>query len=195
MTYTLRLFTTEKRVPSIPQLQQEMSTVFPAIPLIPENPGQYPWEQILVRDPENRDLALLCRIPLTDSPLAEARKEKLKEEIRYGRPLSGARWLEKYFRKITTLYEIHPMEEVQSHKGWEVLLHLRLSLWEQVRGIFHTRDEGFTNPQGDLILWEYPPSATGVVSAAVYRFGQFRSFSLNLASPSHRAAFLKGEKP
>ncbi|MCW7754628.1 hypothetical protein OOT00_11595 [Desulfobotulus sp. H1] len=195
MTYSLRLLTPSRRIPAIHQLQQDINIAWPHASLIPEAPARHPWEQILVRLRTIGDLGLVCRVPLTGEPRAIARRQKLIQDMQQGRPLSAVRWLQRYMDKSLYLYEIHPTEEVQVLHGWETLLSLRLALWEQVRGIFHTRDEGFTNPAGDLILWEYPPSATGTVPAAVYHAGRFRSFSLNLASPAQRNAFLKGKKP
>lgn len=195
MAYCLRILTPQETPPSLPRLMGDLQLSWPGLRLIPEGSETRPWEQILVQLADGTDLALLCCILLDKHPVALARKKHLLEEVAQGRPVSAARWLKGYIGKVRMLYEIHPMEEVHLSHGWDILLSLRLALWEQVRGIRHTRDEGFTNPEGDLILWQYPPSATGLVPAAVYRFGRFRSFSLNLASPRHRQAFFQGKQP
>ncbi|MDY0162101.1 hypothetical protein [Desulfobotulus sp.] len=195
MAYSLRILTPRNHTPSLGQLQADLASAFPGMELLPEDDAPPSWSTLLVRHPDGEDLALLCRVALDATPAGLARQGRIREEVRSGRPVSAARWLDRYLKKVRVLYEIHPMEEVNFSQGWDILLALRLSLWEQVRGILHTRDEGFTNPAGDLILWQYPASATGVVPAAIYRFGHFRSFSLNLASPRHRHAFFQGKIP
>lgn len=195
MPTVLRVLSVRETIPSLTRLRLRLKEAGLTADLIPVEGEDADWSQILILHQDAGEIGILNRLCVKTVAAAKSKRDHLRARASAGRPRRAARWLRRHIRSVSTIYEIQPLDGAGRDSGWEILQEIRLEIWETARGILHTEGEGFTSPAGDLILWEYPSTATGTVPAAIRRFGRFRSFRLNVSSPAHRRAFLAGKPP
>ncbi|MGM0418882.1 MAG: hypothetical protein ACQEQS_09185 [Thermodesulfobacteriota bacterium] len=126
-------------------------------------------------------------------------KFKLDNIIEYAcekKPLKSAKWVKKYLKKTSVLYEFIPLADLETEEDWEIFSLLYIEAWAYLRGIFQIKNEGFTNESGDIIFWDFPYDATGSRTAALRTFtGRWKTFELDIEDNSQKNKFLKGKIP
>ncbi len=55
--------------------------------------------------------------------------------------------------------------------------------------------EGFSNEDGDHVLWQFSEDVSGLWWMAVYREGAWCPFQMDLGNAEHRSAFFEGRVP
>ena len=148
---------------------------------------------LLVTHEDGGEICMVSRIACDGRDSATRKKAALIRQAETGFPQAGARRTAAWLKSATQIFEIHLLEDVYRAPGWEVATLIRRQLIETTRGIRHTDFEGFTNPEGRLVVCEYPESATDRIEAAVWKWGRWRPRSVHLANAGERARFLAGK--
>jgi hypothetical protein len=151
--------------------------------------------QIIVKKNETELIIIIELLP----EKKEEDKLKLKKIIEYCEtklPAKNMKWVKKYLSKTKLLYEFIPLSGFESEEDFEILSLVIREAWVNSRGILQYINEGFTNESGDLVLWDYPYSITGIRSAALKDFtGRWKTFEMTLESLEQRKKFFKGKLP
>jgi hypothetical protein len=80
--------------------------------------------------------------------------------------------------------------------GWDSTHAIQEEIRDSVGGIFQADHEGFSNEDGDHILWEFDDSVTGPWNMAVLGpDGDWIPFEMELGDRRQREAFWAGEVP
>jgi len=112
------------------------------------------------------------------------------------RPVNAVKWVKKYLKKVKIVYAFIPVMDYEKDYNWTIFSELFIEVKAALGGIVQIKDEGFTNESGDIVVWEYPDSATGIQTMAVRKFpGIWKRFDMNLASIDQRKKFLSGKVP
>ena len=94
------------------------------------------------------------------------------------------------------IYAFQLLSGTDIRDGWDALHALKSYIWKQVGGILQADLEGFSNEQGQHILWQFSEKVDGEWDMAVLdRDGKWVSFTMDLGNLEHRRAFLDGKVP
>ena len=154
------------------------------------------WSEILIKLPGGDPIAVLERNPVAPGELAEEEIQEFLEEIEDARPSSAVRWLAAYLPRIKVIYAFQVLSTVDQGDGWSILEAVRTAVWSVCGGIIQADAEGFSNEEGDHILWQFCEDVSGPSSMAVLNAdGSWSQFEMELGDPAQRAAFLAGRVP
>jgi hypothetical protein len=135
----------------------------------------------------------LERNPVEDGSVGADEVEEFLEEIAKAKPASAAKWLADYLPRVKVVYALQLFGQ-ESHRA--VIDAVRSLVWNQGPGIFQADLEGFSNEDGDHILWQFSDRVTGPWWMAVLdTHGKWQRFEMDLGNPEHRKAFRAGRLP
>jgi len=155
------------------------------------------WEQVLLRDETGEEVALVERNGVTPGSLAEAELAEFAEVMPESQPVTGAQWLLKYFPIVQAIYAFQLLLwGLDQANGWQVVWTVQRGLKERLGGIFQADGEGFSNPEGYHILWQFSEDAEGKWSMAILNDqDEWVPFEMDLGNRAHREAFRSGRIP
>ncbi len=164
--------------------------------LIVEEGNEQEWSQLLLRHKNGPEIALVERDPVTPGDLGAQEIEELKSEIQSARPQRAVEWLKHYFSHVKTIYSLQPMSGADVNDGWFAVQRVEAYFWKKFGGILQADNEGFTNREGQHVLWQFYGPQEGELEAAVMDdTGRWLSFVMDMADPEQVAAFQRGEVP
>jgi|HubBroStandDraft_1064217.scaffolds.fasta_scaffold167534_2 hypothetical protein len=153
------------------------------------------WSMLEVRAERGAKLAEIERNRVMPGKLAQQELDEFREIIRAHQPLSAVKWLDKYFGRITVVYAFRVLDAALLEDNFEIISALKAVIWARVGGLLQNDQEGFSNDNGDHILWQFPDDVTGDKYCAVLENGVWVRFRMDLGDPFQRMAFRAGEVP
>lgn len=153
------------------------------------------WEQLVILDGQNRELALLDRRPASRGTPGRKGIERFIGQIGPLRPKSGAAWLSRYLKRVKVIYTLQVISDAMAEEGWRIVTELQREIFETAGGVLQEDGAGFTNDLGFNILWQFPDGMRGRWPFAVRRLGQWIAFEMDVENAKQRQAFLGGRVP
>jgi len=149
-----------------------------------------------VRAENGAKLAQIERNRVVPGKLAQAELDEFREIIRAHQPLSAVQWLDKYFGRITVVYAFRVLGAALLEDNFEIVSALKTAIWGRTGGLLQNDEEGFSNDNGDHILWQFPEEVSGDKYCAVLDGGgSWQRFRMDLGDHFQRMAFWAGEVP
>jgi hypothetical protein len=153
------------------------------------------WSMLEVMTERGVRLVQIERNRVVRGKLAQQELEEFRVIIRAHQPLSAVQWLEAYFGRITVVYAFRVLDAALLEDNFEIVSTLKTAIWGRTGGLLQNDQEGFSNENGDHILWQFPDDITGDKYCAVLDNGVWVRFRMDLGDPFQRMAFWAGEVP
>ena len=154
------------------------------------------WSMLEVRAERGVRLVQIERNRVVPGKLAQQELDEFREIIREHQPLSAVQWLDRYFGRITVVYAFRVLDAALLEDNFEIVSALKTEIWGRTGGLLQNDLEGFSNDNGDHILWQFPDDVTGDKYCAVLDDkGSWQRFRMDLGDPFQRMAFWAGEVP
>jgi hypothetical protein len=166
------------------------------VELIEENSDQAAWVQSILRHKDGTEIAVVERNPVILGELGADEIGEFVDEVQDAQPASASKWLVEYLSRVAVIYAFQLLSGTDIKGGWTAVHALQSYIRKQVGGIFQADMEGFSNEQGQHILWQFNEDVGGVWDMAVLdRDGKWVAFTMDLGNLEHRQAFLDGRVP
>lgn len=166
------------------------------IELVEEAADQGGWSQLVMRHRDDADIAIVERDPVIPGELGADEIGEFVDEVQDSQPASASKWLAEYLPSVAVIYAFQLLDGTDIKDGWSAVHALQSYIWKQVGGILQADSEGFSNEQGQYILWQFNEGVDGKWNMAVLdRDGKWVAFTMDLGNPEHRRAFLDGKVP
>lgn len=167
-----------------------------AIELNEEGSGQAGWSQLILRHRDGTEIAVIERNPVIPGELGAEEIGEFVDEVQDAQPASASKWLAEYLPSVAVIYAFQLLGGTDIKGGWNAVHALQSYIWKQVGGILQADSEGFSNEQGQHILWQFNEDVDGEWDMAVLdRDGKWVAFTMDLGNLDHRRAFLDGRVP
>jgi hypothetical protein len=161
-----------------------------------ESCAPHKWSMIAVQAENGPMLSQIERNHVVPGKLAHAELQEFREIIRAHQPLSAVNWLDKYFDRITVVYAFRILDAALLEDNFEIVSTLKTAIWARTGGLLQNDEEGFSNDNGDHILWQFPDEVSGDKYCAVLDGqGNWQRFRMDLSDHFQRMAFWAGEVP
>jgi len=168
----------------------------PEFELIVEEGDDQGWSQLLLRHKDAEEIALIERDPVKPGELGELELDELTHEMEHSRPTRAVEWLKHYFSHVKMVYSMQPMSGADVNDGWSAIGRVQAYLWKKFGGILQADNEGFTNREGQHILWQFHGKQEGELEVAVMNdAGQWTTHMIDMADLQQVEAFQRGEVP
>ena len=139
------------------------------------------WTELLLTGAS--DIAAIERNLVSPGSLGEEEIEEFLEEIESARPKSAARWLSEYLPRVQVICAFQLLGSQSEEAGSALYLVLQ-ALKEATDGIIQADNEGFSNPDGSHILWQFADNVEGPWQMAVLADdGGWLTFRMELRRP------------
>lgn len=168
----------------------------PAVEINEEGSNRSGWSQLILRHNDGTEIAIVERNPVVPGELGAEEIGEFIDEVQDARPASASRWLADYLPSVAVIYAFQLLGGTDVRDGWNAVHALRSYIWKQVGGISQADLEGFSNEQGQHILWQFSETVEGEWDMAVLDSdGKWVAFTMDLGNPEQRRAFLDGTVP
>ncbi len=176
---------------------QEMRTVLgPKFELMVEEGDEQDWRQLLLKHTEGPEIALIERDPVLEGELGAEEIAEQMEEIQQFQPSSAAEWLRNYLPKVKVVYAMQLLSGTEVDDGWSAVHRTQAYLWKKFGGILQADNEGFSNREGQHILWQFHGEQSGELDVAVLDVdGRWIPFTIDMGDREQVEAFRRGEIP
>ena len=153
------------------------------------------WSEITLRHPDDGPAITVIRLRVGE--LAAGYAAEAIENLAEAQPSVNAEWVIDFLRGVKTVYSFQILSGTGFGHGWECVRGLQAELREVFDGIMHAESEGFCDPEGYHLTWEFSRRVSGEWWMALYdpRTGNFRRFAIELGDAEHRKAFRAGRVP
>jgi hypothetical protein len=149
-----------------------------------------------IRHTDGPEITVIERNPVVEGQLGTEEVQEFIEEVDNCKPESAARWLRNYLPKVRVIYAFQLLSGTDVNDGWGAVHRLQSYIWNKTGGILQADGEGFSNPDGYQILWQFSDTVKGPWNVAVIdRQSKWIPFEMDLGDPVHREAFWSGRVP
>jgi hypothetical protein len=154
------------------------------------------WEQAFVsprKAPKSGVLTIERNTVTKRDALAAEELAELDAELKTALPRSGAKWVRAFLKTVKTIYavQLHAAATENGAAVEAIVEGLRVA----TRGIVQADGNGFSNHDGDLVVWQFPEHAQGEWTMAVLRSGVWQRFTMEVSDRRARHQFLGGSVP
>lgn len=199
MSYYVRVLTPEKRPITADAVRAALAELGrPDLTLVvDETEDEKDWTAIVAYTEQGEPIGLLTRDAVSDrDSLAQEELEDFQDELKDAAPKSGAVWVQKYLKRVETIYAVQLMAAAFTEAGDGVPGLILEAIRGEVGGIIQGDGEGFSNEDGDQIVWQYDDDIDGEWVMAVQNADHaWTRFVMDRGNPQARAAFLEGRVP
>ena len=195
MGYYIRVLTPSDRVPTPGELQATLDGERRRARVTVEAGTPEAWEQIVLSHADGREIASIERDVAARGLVGSDEIREFIEELDDGEPKSSAEWLREYLPRVRTIYAFQVLSGADVRNGWASIHALIACLHSSLGGIIQADGEGFSNENGDHILWQFDDDVRGKWWMALLQDGKWVRFRMNLGNLKQRAAFMRGEIP
>jgi hypothetical protein len=128
-------------------------------------------------------------------PLFEDELEEFRNEIAGCEPKTAIPWLQSFFDQTKVIYAFEILKDAQKDNNFDVIDAVIDVIMAKTGGISQADGEGFSNDEGDHILWQFDDEEIeGEWNCAVMdNKGKWQKFSMELSDPKHQKAFKSGK--
>lgn len=195
MAHYVRFLTPSSRVLSVAVLKKVLLNESCKATITVESGSSKEWNQLVVANPKGDELVAIERNPVAPGSLGAAELQEFLNEIEGEKPECGVAWLRTYLPEVKAIYAFQILKCFDVPNGEKPFYAILEAFRSKLKGIIQGDREGFTNEQGDQVVWQFTSSAKGPWSVALYRDGDWVRFEVELSNRRHRDAFLRGEIP
>ncbi len=199
MSYYVRVLTPERRPITADAVRAGLAALDrPDVTLvIDETEDETDWTAIVAYTETGEPIGLLTRDAVADADsLAKGEIEDFQEELKDAAPKSGAAWVRHYLKTVQTIYAVQLLSAAFTEQGEGVAGLLLEAIRAEVGGIIQGDGEGFSNENGDQIVWDYNDDIDGEwVMAVLDADRTWVRFVMDRGDQAARAAFLDGRIP
>ena len=189
MSQVIRVLSESDQLPPLEELRRILPDGFEVV--VTEGDEQN-WRGLLLRRQRGETVAVIDRKRLQQGEAVQ----ELALRLNNGRPTRAAEWLKHYLSHVTTIYALEPVAGVQIEDGWLALQMVHAYLWKKFGGILQADGEGFTNREGQHVLWQFEAPQTGELEAAVMDdAGHWQAFTMDMGDQEQVEAFQRGDVP
>jgi hypothetical protein len=186
----IRVLSESELVPSLDELRRLLPGGFE---VAVENGVQQDWSRLLLR---HRDGAPVARVERELVSNESSVVQELSRGIEEARPRRAVEWLKHYLAHVKTVYSFEPLHATKVKDGVLALQMAQAYFWKRFGGILQADDEGFTNREGQHVLWQFHGPQQGELEAAVMDDrGRWVAFTIDMGDPEQVEAFRSGEVP
>lgn len=154
------------------------------------------WTQAAIEHTDGTAIASVERTPVIQGELGGQEIQEFLEDIQDAQPASAAHWLSRYLPNVKVIYAFQILSGTEVRNGWQAVHIVRETIWRHVGGILQADGEGFSNEEGNHILWQFSDEVDGPWSMAVLDGdGKWVKFEMDLGNRDQRQAFLEGRIP
>lgn len=154
------------------------------------------WSRFELRNDDEELLATIVRDAVKGDGLGKEELDEFRETILEFQPASAAKWLNSFFDQVAVIYALQVTEAGLEEDNYPVVIATQECIWDKVKGILHADEEGFSNEDGYLILWQFADDIDGPWNCAVLdAAGEWQQFSMELGDKAQRKAFKEGIVP
>jgi hypothetical protein len=154
------------------------------------------WENLHLLHDTGGAIAALEFNPVAPGTLGEEEIREFLESTSGDWPKCGAQWLEAFLPRVKAIYAFQVLHGAGKFEdGWEAIGVLMELIRQSGAGITQADGEGFSNMEGDHILWQFSEGASGTRRMAVLKDGLWTSFIMEMGNTEQREAFLCCEVP
>ena len=192
MGYYIRILGKSLAAPTLLELQQ---AAVPAVLEDGDGAGDG-WDELTLKHKSGLPIAVIEKNPVIAGKLGADELQEFIDEVSYYKPDSAAAWLKNFLTGIRVIYAFQLLSGTDVDDGLAVLYRVYGLLWRQAGGILQADGEGFSNEEGNTILWQFSESVTGPWNFAILaQEGRWVSFEMDLGNQEDREAFWRGEIP
>jgi hypothetical protein len=192
MGYYIRVLGKKLDLVSLPTLQQEAS---PALLEADDGIGD-DWKALILKHKDGDDIVCIEKNPVVAGELGAEELEEFIEEVSQYPPASAATWLTEYLKEVRVIYSFQVLHGAYSDGGFELLHKVYAKVWNTAGGILQADGEGFSNEDGNTVLWQFSDDVSGSWNVAVLGNDEkWVSFEMDLGNTAQREAFWRGEVP
>jgi hypothetical protein len=157
------------------------------------------WRKIELRwAPDDADSDSLAEQPFAtlyreSDPTAVARElSSMSDALEGVEPRSGSQWVVDHLRDVKTIYRFTPHSG--DEEALDALRAVLIGIQNETRGLVYAEGEGWSNPDGDQITWEFSEQGNeGEWWVAVLNdAGEWQSYWIELSDPADQRAFREG---
>jgi hypothetical protein len=158
------------------------------------------WRQIHVTDPDGGWLFDFERYPVTESRLWADDLDFFRGWLGVVEPVVNTQWVQQYLTRVQTVYTFRCSNSAPDsnldlvNEIVDVLRHDDENVGGE-SGLLYAELEGWSNPNGHHITWEFSDRASGPWWMALRRDDGWDTFQMELGNRAHRRAFKAGKVP
>lgn len=193
MAQHIRVLSESDQIASLEELRKVLPDGFG---VVVEDGDEQNWRQLLLRHREGAEVALIERDLVQPGEPGELEIGELMQEIEDARSQRTVEWLKHYLSHVKTVYSMQPLSGAAMNEGWSALYRAQAYFWKKFGGILQADNEGFTNREGQHVLWQFHGPQMGEIEAAVMNdAGEWTSFTMDMGDPEQVGAFRRGKVP
>ncbi len=197
MGYYIRVLASSTKVPRVSALRRDLRECgFADLELQLLAGKESTWTQLDLLHPDETPICSIERDPVKKGALGEAEIEEFIDEIQDCKPASAVAWLEAYLPKVKCIYALQLFSGTDKGDGWDAVHLVMDEIRDTTGGIIQADGEGFSNEQGQHILWQFDKGPKGKWTMAVLNAKKrWVPFVMELSNKKHREAFKAGKVP
>jgi hypothetical protein len=163
------------------------------------------WDTFEVVDLQAGEVVLLVEYnPVAEGELGYEEIEEFREEVKELKPANGAYWLGLCFDLIKSIYSFqHLSNDKARENGFLAADLIKDLISAHSKSIFQADFEGFTNFEGDYVVWGFSDQVKGKASMALLKefnptdvmASSWESFELETSDQQSKKRFLEGKHP
>jgi hypothetical protein len=191
--FYIRVFGESDGIAPLPEVRTVLGERFE---LVVEEGNETDWQQLLLKHRGGPEIALVERDPVGSNGLGREEIVEQLNEIQHYQPRSAAEWLVAYLPRVKVIYAMQLLSGTDVDDGWAAVLRVQAYFWKKFGGILQADNEGFTNREGQHILWQFHGEQQGELNVAILnQDGAWVPFTIDMSDAEHVAAFCRGEIP
>jgi hypothetical protein len=154
------------------------------------------WRSLILKHAAGSEIAFIEKNPVVPGELGADELQEFIDEVTEYNPASAALWLQGYLPTVKVIYSFQLLSGTEHDDGFSLLHEVYGTIWRCAGGILQADQEGFSNEQGNTILWQFYDHVEGPWNAAVLGTdGHWINFKMDLGNPKQREAFKEGQVP
>jgi hypothetical protein len=162
------------------------------------DPNESPdkWSMVDIHNQKDEPLAQIQRNAVIEGELGKEELDEFEELIQDFKPMTAANWIGNYFKNVKVIYAVQMLNAAFENTNYEIINSIRTKIWNSTKGILQADNEGFTNEDGDHILWQFSDEVEGPWNCAVLnQNGEWEKFTMELSNMEQRKDFQNGVVP
>ena len=154
------------------------------------------WSHLELKNEKDKLLAVIERDAVTAGGMGKDELDEFKSSILEFQPATAAKWLNDFFDRVQVIYAFRLLPIGMEDDNYHIITTTQSYIWEKVKGILQADEEGFSNEDGEHILWQFPDDVDGDMDCAVLNAeGKWENFRMDLGNKDHEKAFKAGLVP
>jgi hypothetical protein len=195
MGYYTRVLSKRSDAPTHEELERAVHASHPEVALSIEEGDGADWISLLLSHQDGTAIAAIERNTVADGSLGAEEIDEFIEDMSDCRPASAVQWLASYLPEVKTIYAFQHLRGTRERRGDEALRVVSDAISARGQAISQADGEGFSNEDGDHILWQFSDRVSGPWWMAVLQDERWVPFQMDLGNREQRQDFFAGRVP